>query len=65
VPRTVPKSTRDRSATGRVSKNAMLRRSAATRGSRASRLIALCFGSVGADTGQASTQSPQPVQSSR
>ena len=35
VPRTVPKSTRDRSAAGRVSKNAMLSRSAATSGSRA------------------------------
>ena len=65
VPRTVPKSTRERSAMGRLSKNAMLRRSAATRGSRAARLIALCSGSAGAETGQASTQSPQPVQSSR
>src|SRR6185312_8030185 len=41
VPRTVPKSTRERSATGSVSKNAMLSRSAATSGSRAARLIAV------------------------
>ncbi len=48
VPRTVPKSTRDRSATGSVSKNAMFSRSAATSGSRGARLIALRAGSPGA-----------------
>jgi len=41
VPRTVPKSTLDRSATGSVSKNAMFSRAAATIGSRSVRLIAL------------------------
>src|ERR1022692_824509 len=40
VPRTVPKSTRDRSLTGRVSKNAMFSRPAASSGSPAARLIA-------------------------
>ena len=64
VPRTVPKSTRERSFAGSCSKNAMFSRSAATSGSRASRLIALCTGSPPADTGHASTHSPQPVQSS-
>ena len=64
MPRTVPKSTRDRSATGSVSKNAMLSRSAATSGSRGARLIALRAGSSGALTGQAWTHSSQPVQSS-
>ena len=64
VPRTVPKSTRERSLAGSVSKNAMLSRSAATSGSRGARLIALRTGSPGATTGQASTHSPQPVQSS-
>ena len=64
VPRTVPKSTRDRSATGSVSKNAMFSRSAATSGSRGARLIALRVGSAGAPTGQACTHSSQPVQSS-
>ena len=64
VPRTVPKSTRDRSATGSVSKNAMLSRSAATSGSRGARLIALRAGSSGAPTGHACTHSSQPVQSS-
>ena len=62
VPRTVPKSTRDRSTTGSVSKNATSRRVSA--GDDGPRLIALCDGSAGADTGQASTHSPQPVQSS-
>ena len=64
VPRTVPKSTRDRSATGSVSKNATLSRSAATSGSRAARLIALRSGLSGAPTGQAWTHSSHPVQSS-
>jgi len=64
VPRTVPKSTRDRSATGRVSKNATFWRSAATIGSRSARLIALRSGVPGAETGQASTHNAHPVQSS-
>jgi hypothetical protein len=64
VPRTVPKSTRDRSLTGIVSKNAMLLRAPSTNGSRAARLIAFRPGSPGADAGQASTHSPHPVQSS-
>ena len=64
VPRTVPKSTRDRSATGSVSKNAMFSRSAATSGSLAVRLIALCSGFPGALTGHACTHSSHPVQSS-
>ena len=57
VPRTVPKSTRERSIAGSVSKNAMFSRSATTSGSRGSRLIAFRTGSPGAATGQASTQS--------
>ena len=64
VPRTVPKSTRDRSATGSVSKNATLSRSASTSGTRAARLIALRSGLSGAPTGQAWTHSSHPVQSS-
>jgi hypothetical protein len=60
----VPKSTRVRSFTGSRSKNSMFSRSPANNGSRASRLIALCPGSLADDTGQASTHSPQPVQSS-
>ena len=64
VPRTVPKSTRVRSLTGRVWKNAMFSRSAATSGSRGARSIALRTGAPGATAGQASTHSPQPVQSS-
>ena len=64
VPRTVPKSSRERSIAGSVSKKAMLSRSAATSGSRASRLIALRTGSPGEVTGHASTHSAHPVQSS-
>ena len=64
MPRTVPKSTRDRSLTGRVSKKAMFSRSRATSGSRGARLMARRPGSPGAATGQASTHSAQPVQSS-
>ena len=64
VPRTVPKSTRDRLLIGSVSKNATLSRAAATSGSRSPRLIALVTGSPGTTTGHASTHSPQPVQSS-
>ncbi len=64
MPRTVPKSTRERSVAGSVSKKAMFSRSAATSGSRVSRLIALRAGSPGTTTGHASTQSAQPVQSS-
>ncbi len=64
VPRTVPKSTRDRSANGSVSKNAMFSRSRATTGSLGVRLMALATGWSGVTTGQASTHSPQPVQSS-
>ena len=65
VPRTVPKSTRDRSATGSVSKNAMLSRSAATSGSRAREVDRLARGVRPArPTGQAWTHSSHPVQSS-
>ena len=64
MPRTVPKSTRLRSLTGRVSKNAMFSRSASSTGSSGSRLIALRSGCPTGLTGQASTHSPQPVQSS-
>ena len=64
MPRTVPKSTRARSLTGSVSKNAMFSRSRATRGSRGARLMAFRAGSPGEVTGQASTHSAQPVQSS-
>jgi hypothetical protein len=52
VPRTVPKSTRDRSARGCVSKKAMFCRSAATSGSRSARLMALRVGSPAASAGQ-------------
>ena len=61
----MPKSTALRSATGRVSKNAMFSRSAAISGSRGARLIALRSGLPGALTGQACTHSSHPVQSSR
>ena len=65
VPRTVPKSTRERSVAGSVSKNAML---LALGGHQrlARREVDRLAGSAspGADTGQASTHSPQPVQSS-
>ncbi len=64
VPRTVPKSTRERSGSGSRSKNAMFSRSASTSGSRCARLIALWMGSPPPDTGHASTHRPQPVQSS-
>ena len=64
MPRTVPKSTRDRSLTGSDSKKAMFARCGTTSGSRGARLIARRSGSPGSVTGQASTQSPQPVQSS-
>ena len=64
VPRTVPKSTRERSFAGSCSKKAMFSRSAGSIGSIASRLIALSAASPGAETGQASTHSPHPVQSS-
>jgi hypothetical protein len=42
----------------------MFSRSAATSGSRGARLIARFSGSLGETTGQASTHSAQPVQSS-
>jgi len=64
VPRTVPKSTRDRSLTGSDSKKAMLARCGTTSGAAGARLIAFLSGSAGALTGQASTHRPQPVQSS-
>ena len=64
VPRTVPKSTRDRSLVGRVSKKVMFSRSAITRGSLGPRLIALVTVLPGMTTGQASTHRPHPVQSS-
>ena len=65
MPRTVPKSTRERSATGSVSKNAMfVPLGGDERLARSTRLIALRAGSPGATTGQASTHSAQPVQSS-
>jgi len=70
VPRTVPKSTRERSFTGRVSKKAMFSRSASSTGSSGARLIALRSGAPGIPgttsglTGQDSTHSPHPVQSS-
>ncbi len=64
VPRTDPKSTRERSVAGSVSKNPMFSRSATTSGSRGARLIALRTVSPGTTTGHASTHSPQPVQSS-
>ncbi len=65
VPRTVPKSTLDRSAVGRLSKKAMSERPESSRGSRGSRLMALRVWSVESAMGHASTHSPQPVQSSR
>ena len=64
MPRTVPKSTRERSLRGSRSKNATFSRSTSSSGSRASRLIALRTGFPPADTGHASTHSPHPVQSS-
>ena len=64
MPRTVPKSTRERSLTGSPSKNSMLRRAGSTRGSRGARLMARLPGSPGACTGQASTHNEHPVQSS-
>src|SRR6516162_5668031 len=62
VPRTVPKSTRDLSTTGSVSKNATSR--LVRSGDDGPRLIAFTAESAGADTGHASTHSPQPGQSS-
>src|SRR6478609_7911022 len=64
VPRTVPKSTLDRSVVGSDSKNAMLSRSVTSRGSAGPRLIALVTPAPGMTTGHASTHNPQPVQSS-
>ena len=62
--RTVAKSTRARSAPGNCSKKAMLSRSTAPGLAVGWRLIALCRGTLPPETGQASTQSRQPVQSS-
>src|SRR6266496_3236473 len=64
APRTVPKSTLDRSLTGSDSKNAMFSRSAGTIGVWSARLIALRDGSIGDWIGDASTHSAHPVQSS-
>jgi len=64
MPRTLSKSTRARSLTGNASKKAILARSASTSGALSARLIALTSGSRGLMAGQASTQRPQPVQSS-
>src|ERR1700682_5851982 len=64
VPRTVPKSTRDRSLVGRDSKKSMFFRSETTRGSAGPRLIALVTVRPGMTTGQTSTHKPQPGQSS-
>src|SRR6186997_2543578 len=64
VPRTVPKSTLERSLTVKDSKKLMFSRSETIRGSAGPRLIALVTFKPGMTTGQASTHKPHPVQSS-
>ena len=64
VPRTVPKSTRDRSFTRRLSKKAVFSRSAADDRLARREVDRLAVRLSGASTGHASTHSAQPVQSS-
>ena len=70
MPRTVPKSTRERSVSGSVSKKETFSRSASTMRFTRTEIDGLAaFGGLSGDatgttTGQASTHSPQPVQSS-
>ena len=64
TPRTLAMLTWARSALGRVSKNARWVRSRSRMGSFSPMLMARCLGSVGLMAGQASTHTPQPVQSS-